>query len=480
MVGIGDFTVARLRKHVFNRWSVVLFFFALVVSFKAPILNTPHYWDSLNKVHNANWIKDNHFNPFLEKGEGMLRAQGRPPFFLQLLALSWSIFGNSLIVSHVIVILFSFLGVLFTYLLGTFLFSKSVGIISSLLLFFSPLYFAQSGILNLAIPLTALSVMTLYFAVKENVKGYLVCAVFLLLTKETGILILFPILLALSLRHYKKPESGKTILIYLLPFLFYLLWLVACRLYLGWFFYPSHQGILNFHNPAHVVRTFLERSWQLFFKNYHWLLFLFIVMTAKKWATWVQQEKGKGIIVFGGIAMYLLFFSVYSVPLDRYVLPAYPLLYILFAKSIDHYFTENWRLSFSVLLLMTFLFVSAWRGNRSGFGFELETNLEYLDFVEVHQKASRFIEDNLADRHILTDWPQTMELRYPFEGYVTKPIRTSSIFEEYDLREIDIVYFVPQSAREFVNLVNQLELTSLAEFEKNGKRAEIFELQTDR
>ena len=97
-------------KHYFhNKWVIFLFFFMLVASFKAPILNTPHYWDSLNRVHNANWIEDHSFNPFLEKGEDFRMAQGRPPFFLELLAFSWAILGNSLIVSHSIVILFSFL-----------------------------------------------------------------------------------------------------------------------------------------------------------------------------------------------------------------------------------------------------------------------------------------------------------------------------------------------------------------------------------
>ena len=75
--------------------------------------------------------------------------------------------------------------------------------------------------------------------------------------------------------------------------------------------------------------------------------------------------------------------------------------------------------------------------------------------------------------------PDVDELRYPFEGYINKPIKTSCIFEEYDLREIDIIYFVPQSAKKFVDLVDHLELTSLAKFELNGKVAEIYKLNID-
>jgi hypothetical protein len=67
--------------------------------------------------------------------------------------------------------------------------------------------------------------------------------------------------------------------------------------------------------------------------------------------------------------------------------------------------------------------------------------------------------------------------RSPCEGYVAKPIRMSGILEAYDLSEIDLVYFVPQSQREFVDAVNGLKLDPLASFEKNGKRAVISKLR---
>ncbi len=468
-----------IKQYFSNKWIIVLFLFILVVSFKLPIINTPHYWDSINRIHNANWVKDHHFNPFLEKGGGMLGAQWRPPFFFELLALSWTLLGNSLFVSHSIVILFSFLGVLFTYLLGELLFNSRVGIISSLLLFFSPLYFAQSGILNYAVPLTALSMMTVYFALKENVKGYLICASCLVLTKETGILILFPVLLIVFLRYCKETKLYLRILVYILPLLPYLLWLLACKIYLGSFLYPSHVGNLNLHDPLHLFRTFMSKASQLFSNNYHWLLSLFIIISVKRWIKDFYLEREKSILILGGIAAYLFAFALYSIPLERYLLPVYPLFYILFSRSIDAFFKENWKPLFVTFLLVASLFIVNWKGNRSGFGFKFETNLEYLDFIEVHQKAAKFIEEDFPDKHVLTDWPQTMELRHPFEGYVTKPIRASGILEEYDLSDIDLVYFSPQSSRrEFLDLRNKLkpDLVLLSRFEKNGKATEVYKL----
>lgn len=491
-------TMLRIHQYSNNKWLLFLFFSILVVSLKSSILNTPHYWDSLNRIHNANWIKEHSFNPFLEKDEGMLNAQGRPPFFLELLAVSFSLFGHSLIVSHLIVVLFSAMGVIFTFLLAEMLFSRRVGIISSLFLLFSPLYFAQSGIVNYAVPLTALSIMTIFFALRENVICYLVCASSLVLTKETGMLILFPILLAILLRYYGRPKLRRTLLIYTSPFLFYLLWLLACKIYLGWFQYPSHLAISNFADTPRLFKTFLDRATQLIFQNtrhypsghlyypdsasefflqsYHLILSVVILLSIKTWIDFIRRNIIGGITIFGGISVYLIFFSLYPMGLDRYLLPIYPLFYILSSKSMDTIFKGNSKLLLIASLLIISVFVTNWTGTRSVFGYQLETNMEYLDFIHVHQEAAKFIEKNHPRKHVLTDWPQTMELKYPFEGYVTKPIVTSAVSEQYNPHDIDLIYFVPHCSKQLRDFVMHHDLVLLARFESNAKVAQIYQL----
>jgi 4-amino-4-deoxy-L-arabinose transferase-like glycosyltransferase len=432
----------------------------------------------------------------------MLNAQGRPPFFLALLGLSFAAFGNSPIVGHSVVLVFSFLGVLFTYLLGTHLFNQKVGLLAAFFLFLSPLYFAQSGITNYAVPLTALSVMTVYFALNENIKAYLITASCLVLTKETGLLILPPILIVLFIRYLNKPEKKTELFLYLLPLVPYLIWLVACKIHLGWYLFPSHVGLANSYAFKTLLITFLHKTAQLFLQNtwkfaygrlylpdsfgefllqsYHLPLTLLIIFTLRKWLHDIHHLKEHIILILSGITVYLVFFSIYTVPLDRYLLPIYPFFYLLSAASIDqlHRIKIAHHLLPTVFILC--VFIANWTGYRSGFGFELETNLEYLDFLHVHQKAAKFIENNYSDKRVLTAWPQTMELRYPFEGYVTRPIQTYSISEPYDLADIDLVYFVPKSTGVFQELLNQLDLVQVARFDQNNKTAIIYELQSPR
>jgi hypothetical protein len=290
-------------------------------------------------------------------------------------------------------------------------------------------------------------------------------------------LILLPLIPFMVLGRNGKQRRIKTLIFYSFPIAFYLSWLVACRITLGWFLFPSHVGILNFSSLTHLVKVMMERAAQLLLRDGHWVLTLIIAAgawTERKNFPWTKA----GIpLLVGGLAVYGIFYSFYSVPLDRYLLPVYPLFFLLCSWSLDRLSKQRRTPAFIVLVGILALFVMNWRGQRSAPGFALESNMEYLDFIEVHRKATKYLEDHFPDKHILTHWPQTMELRYPFEGYVAKPIRTSGILEAYDLSEIDLVYFVPQSQKEFADVVKDLNLAPLASFEKNGKRAVLYKLR---
>ncbi|MFC1632479.1 hypothetical protein ACFL2I_08000, partial [Candidatus Omnitrophota bacterium] len=111
-----------------------LFLLIIVVLFKLPIINMPYHWDALGgSIPGALWIYQHRFVPAL----GTLDF-GHPQLFHEILAIIWSIFGYSIWLTHLVVIIFSFLGVYFTYRLGTDLKDRRTGIIAALLLFFSP------------------------------------------------------------------------------------------------------------------------------------------------------------------------------------------------------------------------------------------------------------------------------------------------------------------------------------------------------
>ena len=130
----------------------ILLLLILTVLINIKSLNLPYYWDDFNYVIPAvDYVYNNYPTIFLWE-----YGLGHPPFFFIFSGLIFKLLGNSQVIGHSIILLFSFLTVVFTYLLGKELFSRKTGIIASLLLLFTPIFVSYSTLFYLEMPLTAL------------------------------------------------------------------------------------------------------------------------------------------------------------------------------------------------------------------------------------------------------------------------------------------------------------------------------------
>ena len=57
------------------------------------------------------------------------------------------------------------------------------------------------------------------------------------------------------------------------------------------------------------------------------------------------------------------------------------------------------------------------------YGFSLEDNLAYRDYIVQHAEASRFLALRFPRARVLTAWPASDELTRPWLGYVAQPFR---------------------------------------------------------
>lgn len=122
-------------------------FVLLVAIFKMPVLNLPAVGDETAYINGALSIYQNKFNPFVEYWSY------KPPFLFILAAFAYKLFGFSIVISRMIIVLFSSLAIYFTFLLGTAIYNRIVGIWAALLLFISPLFFTHSGFFFVTFPL---------------------------------------------------------------------------------------------------------------------------------------------------------------------------------------------------------------------------------------------------------------------------------------------------------------------------------------
>ncbi len=116
--------------------------------------------------------------------------------------------------------------------------------------------------------------------------------------------------------------------------------------------------------------------------------------------------------------------------LTRYLLPIYPLiLLVCFATWRSR--TRLWPL-FTALTAIAFI-SALWLNPPTSFA--PEDNLTYRDMIVVHQQAIDYVAVHYPEATVLTAWPVAADLYNPFLGYVTTPIRATSI-EDFTLPEI--------------------------------------------
>jgi hypothetical protein len=114
------------------------------------------------------------------------------------------------------------------------------------------------------------------------------------------------------------------------------------------------------------------------------------------------------------ILAHLLAFSLLGgALLTRYLLPVYPLVIMIGMSTLHRRIGRwEWPAALMVIVFVLGLFFDP------PYRFAPEDNLTYKDFVDLHYKAAKFLEEHEQNSTILTTWPATDELTRPYLGYV--------------------------------------------------------------
>lgn len=446
----------------------------IVLFLKLPVLDMPYYWDALTvTIPNSVWVLEHNFYPIPLRYD-----TAHPPLLYLALALLYRILGIHLWVSHLLIIFFGFLGVYFTYLLGLELGGNIIGFCAALLLLFSPTYFAQSGIINFDIPLTALTVATIYFAIKNNLSWCLVSGICLVLIKEPGGIVIFPILIySWITNHNEKPSRRiRTILLYSIPLFVSLGWFLFHYYETGWFYVFQHLDV-----GLSTIWGNINRIEIVFYDDFKFIfslaIFFSILFRLFKRKTYFDLKYVPIVLTF---FLYILSFLIIKEGafIYRYMLPTLPLFFILGAKSLSDLLGGNKSMLTAATITIMFLFTTKWYGDRTtSEGSLLESNMEYLDVVETHKMAAKFIEQNYPNATVLTScWKSGYELRYPYLGYVQKPVNVKILCLGEGYNKIDLIYFSAQEhgLETLNNFMREHNTTLLKRFKMNGKYAEVY------
>jgi Dolichyl-phosphate-mannose-protein mannosyltransferase len=453
------------------------FLFLIVLISKAGTINLPFYWDEAGAyISPAHWLANGSLLRSLPGFHPPYMFFGHPFALYLTLASIYKVTGETVNVSHIFILAITFLGLYYTYLLGKNLYNGQVGLISSLLLFFSPLYFAQCGMVNGDVVITSLGVMTMYYLVKKNYIPYLITGILLVLTKESAIAFIVAALIYLMVEAKSGADLAGNLARYSIPLIVIVVFFALQKIFTGMIlpngYFSSHNFFeLSFGALSHKLTDVL--SWT-FITQGRWTLSAVLLLG---FTVYRKIMIRKEYVLFG--SLFFFFIGTYSCIyfLPRYILPILPYFFIMSAAAIFSLFSYKKIFVVMVLSIMA-ISINRTYGYSTGYG-NYEEDMQYADVVLTHKAACAFVEANFPDEKILASWPLVADLQYPFLGYVKHPLKaTSNPNEGYDVlvytRQSDMY-----SAKALENIilnsiVNKGPLVLEKKFVRNGKSVEIY------
>jgi hypothetical protein len=404
------------------------FIAAILLLLHGPLLDLPFYWDeigqfvpaSLDLFRAGKWIPTS------------TAPNVHPPGVMAYLALCWSIFGYSIQATRIAMLIVAASGALVTFLLAIELARGSTGVpafAALAMLCVSPLFYAQSMMAQLDMPAMCLSILALLLFLQNRIRASAIACVALVLVKETGVLVpaLFAGWVIFEQDSWKQRAAA---LWFLLPAPGLLIWLAVLHHATGYWLGNPAFTAYNLHEPLHPVPFVLalaRRIYYIFGSTGH-----IIGTVALIWA-WrrmpLLHDRPWRIAASFVFAQLLVVSALGGAVLERYVLPALPVVYIAFAISLQALAAGTRQIALASLLacLVAANFVNPL------YPFPWENNLQFVSFVALEESAANRVEQDAlilpGGGVVATAFPVANALRNPDFGFVQSPRK---VFEVTD------------------------------------------------
>lgn len=443
-----------------------LFFLALFV-LHLPLLRLPYFWDEAGYYVPA--ARD-----LLLRGSVIpysTPSNAHPPLVLAYLALVWKVVGYAPVVTRTAMLAVATFSLVGVFRLAERVANREVAIASAVCTALYPVFFVQSSLALLDLAAAGLTFWGLIAYVEARPWKMAMWFSLGVLSKETAILA--PLALCAwklvrrrrglggaALERCEKssadfpsasaPEGAESETARSHPLLALLTPVLPLSV---WYAYHWHYTSFVFGNPEflrynvqatlHPMRILLAlglRLWQLL--AYMGMYLLTLATTAALGLPPLrdngdERRRIRVQVQFPLLAVILAYVVALAViggaVLARYMLPVVPLVIIIFVSTLRRR-VPYWRTVVGIVVMgfVVSLFVNP------SYGLSLEDNLAYRDYVLLHEQAETLLEARYPTARVLTAWPADDEIRRPYLGYVTRPMRVLLI-EDFTAEQLSSV-----------------------------------------
>jgi dolichyl-phosphate-mannose-protein mannosyltransferase len=446
----------------FSAWTQQLLLFALFFSglmlLHAPLLRLPYFWDEAGYYIPA--ARDLFLNgTFIPQSTP---SNAHPPLVMAWLALAWRVAGYSPLVTRTAMLALSAFSLLGIFRLARAASNLHTALATTVLVAVYPVWFTQSSMAQVDLPAAGFTFWALAAYLEDCPWAQALWFALAALAKETAILAplalfaweLFGSLVRPRLKENRRwqeillPSGRHTRALHLLlPLLPLGAWYAYHDLKTGFllgnpeFFRYNVAATLN---PLRIPLAFGMRLWQIlgYFGLYLLTLAGILAMlrppqvvsgvASPRIPFWMQAAFLSILLAYLGFMS-----AVGGAVLARYMLPVVPLVILEWVATLWRR-VRYWK---AIVAAVAIAFAAGLFSNPP-YGFSLEDNLAYRDYILLHVEASRFLAAQYPGERVLTAWPASDELTRPWLGYVAgpgQPLRTVRI-EDFSLPQIEAAF----------------------------------------
>jgi hypothetical protein len=450
------------RRRSFPTALIFALFFAVLLASHTPLLHLPYFWDEAGYYVPA--ARDLLLTGTLIPHSTPSNAH--PPLVMAYLALAWKVLGYAPLVTRTAMLAVAAFSLLGVFRLAQRVANTEVAVAAAICTALYPVFFAQSSLAHLDLAAAGLTFWGLLAYVENRRWTTAMWFTLAVLAKETAILAplaLFAwelvrtslgrreprLLVDFAPRNHRTTNWSAVSGQLLIPLIPLALWYAFHYARTGFVFGNPEFFRYNVKATMQPLRVLLAlglRLWQVV--GY---LNLYLLTLAGLLAMWLPPLQDRGeerrrisldiqFSFLAVIAAYVLAMAVVGgAVLARYMLPVVPLVIIVFVSTLRRR-VRLWR---GVVAIVVLAFVAALFVNPP-YGFSIEDNLAYRNYILLHQHAEDFVEARYPMARVLTAWPASDELTRPYLGYVTRPMRVFRI-EDFTVEQLMAASDVPSN-----------------------------------
>ncbi len=412
--------------------------FVIIFLLHAPLLRLPFFWDEAGFYVPAAFDLA-HSHTLIAK---TTLDTGHPPLSAAYLALWFTLSGWKPAVARVAMLLLAAFALTNVFMLARRLVGTGVAVATTVATTVFPIFFVQSSLTHADLMAAAFTLWGIRLYIEGRIWPSQLAFCLAVLSKETAVIT--PLALALWEILQPRVNDGQSRVqkaaIACVPVLPLLGWLIYHHHVTGRFFGNAdfyQYNVTQALNPLRFLLALIQRIWHLFgIMN---MLALTAATVVAMFFPPVMDSSGERPRIaiplqlqFALIMLaHLLTFSLLGgALLTRYLLPAYPLVIMIGMATLRRRISRwEWPAALMVIVFVLGLFFDP------PYRFAPEDNLTYKDFVELHFKAAKFLEQHEQNSTVLTAWPATDELTRPYLGYVGQSFPTVQV-QDFTVEEM--------------------------------------------